>query len=195
MRNILCSWFTVLTFEWQIQASIAQIFQRQSEALVKRRTPGKDHTFSTRLQRNARSGQSRRRRIVRGAEPHGSEDIEDENDDNGGKESSSNDERTTEVRQRRRKRRSGTRASQPSSSAANSDGGCIDNDSEVGRESRGISPGLVWNPEMLAWGRGGVRSNTRHGNASNGHSKSSRVARLNKLVEYLRSLQENSDEV
>lgn len=150
----------------------------------------------TRPQRNARSAQSRRRRIGRGAEHHGSEDNEDENDDNGGKDSSSNDERTTEVRQRRRRRRSGTRPSQPSSSAANSDGGCIENDSEVGRENRGISPGLVWNPEMLAWGRGGARSNTRHGNAaSNCNSKSSRIARLNKLVEYLRSLQENNDEV
>ncbi|KAL5797529.1 hypothetical protein ACOSQ2_002349 [Xanthoceras sorbifolium] len=179
----------------QIQASIAQIFQRQSEALVKRRTPSKENPFMTRLQRNPRSAQSRRRRIGRGTEHHGSEDNEDENDDNGGKDSSSNDERTTEVRQRRRKRRSGIRPSQPSSSAANSDGGCIENDSEVGRESRGISPGLIWNPEMLAWGRGGARSNTRHGNASNCNSKSSRIARLNKLVEYLRSLQENNDEL
>ncbi|KAH7576955.1 hypothetical protein JRO89_XS01G0182500 [Xanthoceras sorbifolium] len=181
--------------KFQIQASIAQIFQRQSEALVKRRTPSKENPFMTRLQRNPRSAQSRRRRIGRGTEHHGSEDNEDENDDNGGKDSSSNDERTTEVRQRRRKRRSGIRPSQPSSSAANSDGGCIENDSEVGRESRGISPGLIWNPEMLAWGRGGARSNTRHGNASNCNSKSSRIARLNKLVEYLRSLQENNDEL
>ncbi|KAK2651160.1 hypothetical protein Ddye_018649 [Dipteronia dyeriana] len=178
----------------QIQASIAQIFQRQSEALVKRRTTNKDNTFTLRLQRNPRSGQSRRRRIGRGTEHQGSEDNEDENDDNGGKDSSSNEERTTEVRPRRRKRQPGIRSSQPSSSAVNLDGGCLENDSEMGRESRGISPGLVWNPEMLAWGRGGARSNTRHGNANNCNSKSSRIARLNKLVEYLRSLQENNDE-
>ncbi|KAK2651181.1 hypothetical protein Ddye_018670 [Dipteronia dyeriana] len=179
----------------QIQASIAQIFQRQSEALVKRRTTNKDNTFTLRLQRNPRSGQSRRRRIGRGTEHQGSEDNEDENDDNGGKDSSSNEERTTEVRPRRRKRQPGIRSSQPSSSAVNLDGGCLENDSEMGRESRGISPGLVWNPEMLAWGRGGARSNTRHGNANNCNSKSSRIARLNKLVEYLRSLQENNDEL
>ncbi|KAJ4729773.1 putative Ring finger protein [Melia azedarach] len=181
----------------QIQASIAQIFQRQSEALVKRRTLGKETagSFMTRSHRNPRSAHLRRRRNCRGTEHQGSEDNEDENDDNGGKDSSSTEERSVEVRQRRRRRRSGIRPSQPSSSAANSDGGCIDNELEVGRESRGISPGLVWNTEMLAWGRGGTRSNTRHGNAGGCNNKSSRSARLNKLVEYLRSLQENNDEL
>ncbi|XWS68674.1 hypothetical protein CRYUN_Cryun04dG0111200 [Craigia yunnanensis] len=180
----------------QIQASIAQIFQRQSEALVKRRSLGKESTaaFMIRSQRNHRSAHPRRRRNSQGAEHQGSEDNEDENDDNGGKDSSSTDERTTEVRQRRRKRRSGIQSSQPSSSVVNSDGGCVENDTEVSRDSRGISPGLVWNPDMLAWGRGGARSHTRHGNSCGGSSKSSR-ARLNRLVEYLRSLDINDDEV
>ncbi|KAL0001975.1 hypothetical protein SO802_015756 [Lithocarpus litseifolius] len=166
--------------------------QRQSEALVKRRqlgnTPG---TFTTRSQRNNRNTHSRRRNC-RGIELQGSEDNEDENDN---KDSSSADERGTELRQRRRKRRAGTRSSQPSSSAANSDGGCIENDLEVSRENRGISPGLVWNPEMLAWGRAGTRSHTRHGNASNCNSKSAQSTRLSKLVEYLRSLEEKNDEL
>ncbi|XVF66800.1 hypothetical protein PTKIN_Ptkin10aG0067000 [Pterospermum kingtungense] len=179
----------------QIQASIAQIFQRQSEALVKRRSLGKESTgaFMARSQRNHRGTHPRRRRNSRGAENQGSEDNEDENDDNGGKDSSS-DERSTEVRQRRRKRRAGIRVSQPSSSVVNSDGGCVENDTEVSRDSRGISPGVVWNAEMLAWGRGGARSHTRHGNSGGGSSKSSR-ARLNRLVEYLRSLEENDDEL
>ncbi|XP_012438175.1 putative E3 ubiquitin-protein ligase RING1a isoform X1 [Gossypium raimondii] len=179
----------------QIQASIAQIFQRQSEALVKRRSLGKESsTFSARSQRHHRSAHPRRRRNSRGVEHQGSEDNEDENDDNGGKDSSSTDERCTEVRQRRRKRRPGIRLSLPSSSVVNSDGGYVENDTEVSRDSRGISPGLVWNPDMLAWGRGGARSHTRHGNSSSGSSKSSR-ARLNRLVEYLRSLEENDDEL
>ncbi|MBA0834498.1 hypothetical protein Goarm_006848, partial [Gossypium armourianum] len=178
-----------------IQASIAQIFQRQSEALVKRRSLGKESsTFSARSQRHHRSAHPRRRRNSRGVEHQGSEDNEDENDDNGGKDSSSTDERCTEVRQRRRKRRPGIRLSLPSSSVVNSDGGYVENDTEVSRDSRGISPGLVWNPDMLAWGRGGARSHTRHGNSSSGSSKSSR-ARLNRLVEYLRSLEENEDEL
>ncbi|KAJ4850729.1 putative E3 ubiquitin-protein ligase RING1a [Turnera subulata] len=181
----------------QIQASIAQIFQRQSEALVKRRTMGKETTglFMTRSQRYNRTPNSRKRRNSRGSEFQGSEDNEDENDDNGGKDSSSNDERSVEVRQRRRKRRSGTRGSQPSTSAGNPEGGCTENDLESSRENRGISPGLVWNPEKLAWGRGGTRSHTRHGNSSACNNKSSRNARLSKLVDYLRSLEEKNDEL
>ncbi|XP_050248347.1 putative E3 ubiquitin-protein ligase RING1a isoform X2 [Quercus robur] len=166
--------------------------QRQSEALVKRRQLGNTpSTFTTRSQRNNRNTHSRRR-SCRGIELQGSEDNEDENDN---KDSSSADEQGTELRQRRRKRRAGTRSSQPSSSAANSDGGCIENDLEVSRENRGISPGLVWNPEMLAWGRAGTRSHTRHGNASGYNSKSAQSTRLSKLVEYLRSLEEKNDEL
>ncbi|KAE8662191.1 putative E3 ubiquitin-protein ligase RING1a [Hibiscus syriacus] len=149
----------------QIQASIAQIFQRQSEALVKRRSLGKESStggFMTRSQRHHRSSHPRRRRNSRGAEHQGSEDNEDENDDNGGKDSSSAEERCTEVRQRRRKRRTGIRMSLPSSSVVNSDGGYVENDTELFKDSKGISPGLVWNPDMLAWGRGGARSHNRH---------------------------------
>ncbi|KAG6767673.1 hypothetical protein POTOM_028885 [Populus tomentosa] len=175
----------------QIQASIAQIIQRQSEALVKRRTLGKESTFMTRSQRTHRPI-SRRRRNSRGSDFQGYEDIEDENDDNIGKDSSSTDDRSTEVRQRRRKRQ---RASQPSSSAVNSEGGCAENDLDSNRENRGLSPGLVWNTEMLAWGRGGTRSHTRHGNPSGCNNKNSRNTRLSKLVEYLRSLDEKNDEL
>ncbi|KAJ6733991.1 E3 UBIQUITIN-PROTEIN LIGASE RING1A-RELATED [Salix koriyanagi] len=175
----------------QIQASIAQIIQRQSEALVKRRTLGKEATFMTRSQRTHRPI-SRRRRNSRGSDFQGYEDIDDENDDNIGKDSSSTDERSTEVRQRRRKRQ---RTSQPSSSAMNSEGGCAENDLDSNRENRGLSPGLVWNTEMLAWGRGGTRSHTRHGNPSGCNNKNSRNTRLSKLVEYLRSLDEKNDEL
>ncbi|XP_011047669.1 PREDICTED: putative E3 ubiquitin-protein ligase RING1a [Populus euphratica] len=175
----------------QIQASIAQIIQRQSEALVKRRTLGKESTFATRPQRTQRPI-SRRRRNSRGSDFQGYEDIEDENDDNMGKDSSSTDDRSTEVRQRRRKRQ---RTSQPSSSAVNSEGGCAENDLDSNRENRGLSPGLAWNTEMLAWGRGGTRSHTRHGNPSGCNNKNSRNTRLSKLVEYLRGLDEKNDEL
>ncbi|XP_065873744.1 putative E3 ubiquitin-protein ligase RING1a [Euphorbia lathyris] len=181
----------------QIQASIAQIFQRQTEALVKRRTMGKETAgpFMTRSQRYHRTIPSRKRRNSRTTDFQGSEDIGEENDDNGGKDSSSTDERSTEVRHRRRKRRTGIRLSQPSSSTSNLDGGSIENDLEASRENRGISPGLVWNTEMLAWGRGGARSHTRHGNSSACNNKNSRSTRLSKLVEYLRSLDEKNDEI
>ncbi|KAK4766503.1 hypothetical protein SAY87_008145 [Trapa incisa] len=176
----------------QIQVSIAETFQRQTEALVKRRTAGKDLAcgFTTRSQRNPRSAPSRRQRNARGSNNNqGSEDNEDENESDGRKNSGSADERGAEVRQRRHKRRRGSRPRQPSSSA---DGECVENDTEAGKVSRGVSPGIVWNREMLAWGRGGTRSHTRHG-GSNTSSKNLRNNRLSKLVEHLRSLEENDE--
>ncbi|KAK7272391.1 hypothetical protein RJT34_28943 [Clitoria ternatea] len=172
----------------QIQASIAKVVQRQSEALVKRRkdTPG---AFVTRSQRNQRNIQSRRQNQA----IEGSEDNEEENDNNE-KDSSSADERCTELRQRRRKRWTRVRPSQPSSSMASPDGGCIDSDIDISRENRGISR-QVSKPRKLTWGRGGFRSHTRHGSGSGSNSKSSRNGRLAKLVDHLRSLDENTDEL
>ncbi|GFZ12898.1 similar to RING 1B [Actinidia rufa] len=138
----------------QIQASIAQIVQRQSEALVTRRQKGKD-AESSRLAR----AYTRRRRNTRGTEHEGSEDNADENNHDGNKDSSSTDERGTEIKQRRYKRRTVAQSSQPSPpSAANSEGGGIDNDLEASKERKGTPSGHVRTPEMLAWGGGGTRS-------------------------------------
>ncbi|KAF3444088.1 hypothetical protein FNV43_RR13778 [Rhamnella rubrinervis] len=180
----------------KIQASIAQVFQRQSEALNKRRPSGKDTTdaFMTTAQRNHRNSYSRRRH-GRTAEYQASEDNEDENVSNNiAKDSSSTDDRRIEIRPKRRKRRAGSQSSQPSSSVANTDGGYIENDLEVSRENHGISLGATLS-EMPAWGGGGARSNTRHGNSSGCKSMSSRSTRLSKLVDYLRSLEENNNEL
>nr|KYP53367.1 E3 ubiquitin-protein ligase RING2 [Cajanus cajan] len=168
-----------------IQASIAKVVQRQSEALVKRRkdTPG---TFVTRSQRNPRSIHSRRQTQAN----EGSEDNEEENDNNE-KDSSSADERSTENRQKRRKRWARVRPSQPSSSMASPDGGGIDSDMDI-RENRGISR-QVSKPRKLTWGRGGFRSNTRHGSGGGSNSKISRSSRLSKLVDHFRNLEENTD--
>lgn len=178
----------------QIQASIAQIFQRQAEALTKRRTPARDapSAFVARSQRNYRNTLSRRKRNSRGTEIQVSDENEDENDNDANKNSSSNDEQSPDNKPRRYKRR---RSTQPSTSAAITEGGFIENETEAGRESRGISPGLVWNPEMLAWGRGGARSHTRHGSGNGASSKSARSNRFSKLAEYLRALEENDDEL
>ncbi|KAJ4901688.1 putative E3 ubiquitin-protein ligase RING1a [Raphanus sativus] len=172
----------------QIQASIAEISQRQSEALVKRKSFGKEAAVLMRSQR-------RRRRNCRNAVDEDDNNNEDNINNNGGGDSSS-DERGAEVRLRKRRKRSASRSTpHPSSSGAinnnNNGGNCGDNDTEVYRD-KGISPGLVWNPEMLAWGRSATRSNPRHenntqGGGSSSSSKSLRNARVNKLVEYLRS--------
>lgn len=160
---------------------------------MKRKSFGKEAAVLMRSQRLA-SG-SRRRRNCRNMEQEEANDDDNNDDDNnnnnGGGKDSSSDERGTEVRQRkRRKQRSTSRSTQhPSSSGANNNGNCADNDTEAVRDnSKGGTPGLVWNPEILAWGRGGTRSNTRHGNNTpGGTSKSVRAARVNRLVEYLRN--------
>lgn len=162
----------------QIQASIAQISQRQSEALVTRRKAGKE----ARLPRNSGNSYPRRRRNTRGTEPEGSDDNEDENNHDGNKDSSSSDDRGMETKRRRYRKRAGAQPSQPSPSAANSEGGAIENDLEASRESKGTSCGPV-NPEMLAWGKGGARS------------KSVRNTRIMKLTKYLENLKEKDDKV
>lgn len=185
-------------FVVQIQESIAQIFQRQSEALSKKRILGKDTAgvILTRSRRNHRNVHLRRQN-GRGDEVSGYEDNDDDDDNNEGKDSSSADERFTEVRQRRKKRHPTVRSSQPSSSIANIDSGdgCAESDLDMSRENRTVSPGLVLNTEMLGWGRGGVRSNSRHGSAGGSGNKSSRSSRLMKLAKYLRGLEENNNEV
>ncbi|CAI0460998.1 unnamed protein product [Linum tenue] len=178
----------------QIQASIAQIFQRQSEALARRRTIGKESTaqFASRSQRNLRTTQSRRQRNRRSMDYLGSEDMEEENNEDtvGGKDSSSADERSPEARPRRRRRRPGLRTShQPSSSGVNSEGVAADNnDQETSRDHQGVSPVLPFiNTEMLNWGRGGTRSNTRHGVASSSNNRHMRNSRILKLTEHLKN--------
>ncbi|KAJ1387972.1 Zinc finger, RING-type [Sesbania bispinosa] len=176
-------------YEEEIQASIAKVVQRQSEALVKRRrdTPGAFVTIAQRKQRNVLS---RRQNQVN--DTQGSEDNEEETENNE-KDSSSADERCTELRQRARKRRTRARPSQPSSSTASPDGGCIESDMDISRENRGFSSRQVSKPQKLTWGRGGFRSHTRHGSGNGSNSKSSRSGRLTKLADYLRNLDENTN--
>ncbi|GAB4826981.1 hypothetical protein Ancab_033862 [Ancistrocladus abbreviatus] len=154
----------------QIQTSIAQISRRQSEALTKKRKRSQ--------------GNVRRRRNYR------SDDDEDANGDDGPKDSSSADERCTEAKPKRAKRWRG----QPSLAAGSGDGACDENDSEANRESAVASGGLVGSSEMLAWGKGGMRSHTRYGSASGGNSKHGRNSRLAKLVDHLRNTDENETE-
>ncbi|KAA8519762.1 hypothetical protein F0562_014018 [Nyssa sinensis] len=177
----------------QIQASIAQTLRRQSDALGRKRTTARATAaaFVRRSQGNYRNLRGRRNHPA--AEFQLSDDDEDANGNDGGKDSSSADERCAEVKPKRYKRWGGARFSQPSSAAASADGGCDENDSEVNRESVGASAGLVGSSEMLAWGKGGMRSHTRHGSLSGGNGKIARNSRLSKLIEYLRHLEGNDD--
>ena len=124
----------------------------------------------------------------------GSDDNEDANGNDGSKDSSSADERT-EHRPKRIKRWGGSRYSQPSSAGAGADGGGDENDSEATRETMYASLALVGSSERLAWGKGGMRSHTRHGSNSGSNGKNARNSRLSKLGDYLRTSEENNDEV
>ncbi|KAG2683805.1 hypothetical protein I3760_10G050500 [Carya illinoinensis] len=182
----------------QIQASIAQTFRRQAEALGKKRSTAKATAVAfVRRSRGYRNAHLRGRRNYRNAaESQGSDENEDANGNDGGKDSSSADEHT-EVRPKRSKRWGGARFPQPSLAAAGADGGGDENDSEVNKESKeslGASAGLVSSSERLAWGKGGMRSHTRYGSMSGGNGKSARNSRLSKLVDYLRNIDKNDGE-
>lgn len=169
----------------QIQASIAQTSRRQLEALGKKRATAKA-TATAFMRRQGPTRNLRGRRNQRSAEPQGSDNEIDGENDNGGKSSSSSDEPFTEVRPKRYKRWTSGQSSLPSSSA----NGCDENEAEGSRKTVGVSVGLVGSPEILAWGRGGMRSNTRGSGA-----KTARNSQLSKLIDHLQKLPQNDDEM
>ncbi|KAM7492226.1 hypothetical protein LguiA_035147 [Lonicera macranthoides] len=178
----------------QIQDSIAQIYERQSEALHKRRPTAKETatTSTVRLLHSQRKAYSRQRRNSRGSEIQESEEKEDENDQDGNRDSSLSDERGPEVQPRRYKRRKGVRHSRPSS-AANTSGGCFENEREQSTEiSTSPGSGILWKAEGLTWGRGGARSHIRQGGASG--SKDTRTRFCKQLVDHLHGLKEDDAE-
>ncbi|XP_057764465.1 putative E3 ubiquitin-protein ligase RING1a isoform X2 [Salvia miltiorrhiza] len=173
----------------QIQASISQTFRRQAEALGKKRTSARVTAAAfVRRQGNYRNLRGRRNRM---AENQGSDEEEGTNGNDGSKDSSSADERSPDIKSKRYKRRRGARTSQ--TSGANADGGSDDNDSETNRELVSASVGIIGGTEILAWGRGGMRSNTRHGGHSWANSKLSRNNRLSNLIDHLQSSKENEE--
>ncbi|KAL0353064.1 UNVERIFIED_CONTAM: putative E3 ubiquitin-protein ligase RING1a [Sesamum angustifolium] len=175
----------------QIQASIAQTFRRQAEALGKKRTSARV-TAAAFVRRQGNNLNFRDPRNHRVPEHQGSDEEEGANGNDGSKDTSSADERSPEVKSKRHKRWRGGRTSQQSS-GVNAEGGCDDNDAEANRELLGASVGLIGGTEILAWGRGGMRSNTRHGGLSWAGGKLSRNNRLSKLIDHLRCSNENDE--
>ncbi|KAK4271583.1 hypothetical protein QN277_020257 [Acacia crassicarpa] len=162
----------------QIQESIAQTLQRQAEALGKKRNP---KAITRRSQGNYRTSHSRARRNCRSTiELQGSDDTEDMNDDDGAKGSSSGDE-LMEIRSKRCKRAPEAQFP-PLSATTAADGASDENAPEVSREF--LSPSST-----LAWGKNGHRSHTRV------NGKNARNSRIAKLIDNLRSLEENDDEL
>ncbi|CAI9089354.1 OLC1v1023917C1 [Oldenlandia corymbosa var. corymbosa] len=163
----------------QIQASIAQISRRQSEALYKKRRIDRDMDDS-RVPRYSRNTVSRRRNHQRtDTEVHNASERENELDGNF-------DPSVSDISQAQiRNRRSGVSGSQPSpiSSTANLDGEISESATDPLKEEALNLLGTANNPELLTWGRGGARSHTRHGSGS--VARSSSRTRLSKLMESL----------
>lgn len=178
----------------QIQDSIAQVLRKQSEVLGKKRPAYKDTvgTSVTRPQRSCRNVQTRRRRRRRNASPE-YQDSDDNNDANGVDKLSDTDEHHTEIKQRKGRCRASIGSSH-SPSSTNLSMGSSENNLEQRMEAKGSSPGLTCSTDMLAWGRGGVRSTARNSNVNGVMSRSARRIRLAKLVDFLRNLEENDDE-
>ncbi|KAL6567394.1 hypothetical protein OROGR_001062 [Orobanche gracilis] len=171
----------------QIQASISQTFRRQAEALGKKRSARVTASAYSRRQSNYRNFRGRKNQRI--SENQGSDEEEGTNGNDGSKDSSSADERSSEVKSKRYKRWGGSRTLQQSSGANIDD----DNDSEANKELLGASAALIGGTEILAWGRGGMRSNTRHGGLSWANGKLSRDNRTSKLIDHLRSASENDE--
>ncbi|CAI9292750.1 unnamed protein product [Lactuca saligna] len=163
----------------QIQASIAQTSRRQLEALGKKRATAKATAtaFMRRSQSNPRNLRGRKRQ--KSTEPQVSENDLDADNDNGDKYSSSTDEPepSTEVKLKRYKRWSVGQSS--------SGNGICDANERDGIRKNG--------PEILAWGRGGMRSHTRHGGQSSGGGKIGRHGQISKLIDHLQKLPRNDD--
>ncbi|XP_021294571.1 putative E3 ubiquitin-protein ligase RING1a [Herrania umbratica] len=124
----------------QIQASIAQTLRRQSEVAGKKRTVRATASAIVRRSQSRHHGGRKHRT----SEPQESDDNENANGD-GSRDSTSADEHHAEVKPKR-SRRWGGRFSHPSS-AASADGVGDETDSEVNRESLGVSAPLVWPSE------------------------------------------------
>ncbi|KAG2626584.1 hypothetical protein PVAP13_3KG371600 [Panicum virgatum] len=169
----------------KIQESIAETFRRQTEALVKKRSTAKatDAASTRKTRRNMRS-----RRIGRTSSPDiVPTDFEDEdreeNGNDGSKESSSVDDRS-DVRPKRARMWPVARHS-PSQTTGSIDNSIEDNDDSGG--ARVIVTASQLLGEMLAWGKNGTRSQTRHGNASGSSGRMAKGGRVAKLVDQLRN--------
>ncbi|RLM98989.1 putative E3 ubiquitin-protein ligase RING1a [Panicum miliaceum] len=170
----------------KIQESIAETFRRQTEALVKKRSTAKttDAASTRKTRRNMRS----RRRGRTSSPDIVPTDFEDEdreeNGNDGSKESSSVDDRSPDVRPKRARRWPVPRRS-PAKTTGSIDNGIEDNDDSGG--ARDLVTASPLRGEMLAWGKNGTRSQTRHGNASGSSGRMTKGGRVAKLVDQLRN--------
>ncbi|TVU20032.1 hypothetical protein EJB05_36219 [Eragrostis curvula] len=176
----------------KIQESIAETFRRQTEALVKKRSTAKATDSGPAVKTR---GYTRSRRRPRASSPDivptdfDDEDRE-ENGNDGSKESSSvDDRRSPDVKQKRARRWPVPRRS-PAKASGSIENSTEDNENSGGAGARDILATSPLRGEMLAWGKNGTRSATRHGNASGSSGRMTKGGRVAKLVDQLRNADE-----
>nr|XP_043620697.1 putative E3 ubiquitin-protein ligase RING1a [Erigeron canadensis] len=176
----------------QIQDSIAETSRRQLEALGKKRASAKA-TANAFMRSLGNTRNLRGKRKHRSSEPQGSDNEVDGDNDNEVRSSSSSDEPSSEVRPKRYKRWAGGQSSLPPSGT---NGGCDDNEAEGSRKMVGVSAGIVGSPEILTWGRGGMRSAGKNAKRQSASAiKNTRNSHLSRLIGHLQKLQKDHDEL
>ncbi|KAF0918920.1 hypothetical protein E2562_027471 [Oryza meyeriana var. granulata] len=178
----------------KIQATIEETIRRQSEAIGKKRSTAKATAtvFARKYRRNMRT-RGRGKTDAPDIAPTGSddEDREEGNAIDTTKESSSADDRSPDLRPKRGRKRPASRAS-PARTIGSNDHGFEENDELIGgKESFTTSP---LRGEMLAWGKNGTRSQTRHGSVVGSNGRTAKGGRVAKLVDHLRTTDEMDKE-
>uniref|UniRef100_A0A0D9YG35 Uncharacterized protein n=1 Tax=Oryza glumipatula TaxID=40148 RepID=A0A0D9YG35_9ORYZ len=179
----------------KIQATIEETIRRQSEAVGKKRSTAKATAtvFARKYRRNMRT-RGRGKTIAPDIAPTGSdnEDREEGNAIDTTKESSSADDRSSDLMPKRGRKRPASRAS-PARTIGSSDHGFEENDELIGgKESFTTSP---LRGEMLAWGKNGTRSQTRHGSVGGSNGRMAKGGRVAKLVDHLRTTDDMDKEL
>ncbi|AQK94574.1 Putative E3 ubiquitin-protein ligase RING1a [Zea mays] len=177
----------------RIQESIAETFRRQTEALVKKRSTVKatDAASTRKTRRNMRPRRRGRISSPDIAPTDFDDDDREENGDDGSKESSSVDDHSPDVRPKRSRRWPMPRRS-PAKAIGNTDNSIEDNDDSGG--ARDFMTASPLRGEMLAWGKNGTRSQTRHGNSSGSSGRMGRSGRVAKLVDQFRNADDFDNE-
>ncbi|KAM0839395.1 hypothetical protein ACQ4PT_060332 [Festuca glaucescens] len=172
----------------KIQESIAETYRRQTEALVKKRSTAKAIATSRKTRGNMRT-----KRRGRNSSPDiaptdiDEEEEREETGNEGSKESSSVDDRSPEVKHKRARRWPVPRSS-PAKIVGSVESSYEENDDMGG--ARDILATSPLRGEMLAWGKNGTRSQTRHGSAGGSSGRMVKGGRVAKLVDHLRNADE-----
>jgi E3 ubiquitin-protein ligase RNF1/2 len=182
-------------FSSKIQETIEETIRKQSEAVGKKRSKEKEtaNPSARRYRRNMRR-RGRGKAITSDIVSSGSddEDREEENAKDATIDLSSADDHSPDLRHNRGRKRSVSQPS-PARTVGSTDHGFEENNELVGgKEILATSP---LQGEMLAWGKNGTRSQTRHGSAAGSNGRMIKGGRIPKLVDHLRTTDEMDKEV